>query len=176
MRIIAKSICAKMVVLALMDWIILIVSVLQAFLDLFAKFVSKNSQWWNHKLNFSFLKFFFSEADPCDGNPCQNGGACDSRGGEFFCICNGFTGRLCENPETSDNNNNNEPSPGQRQPSNQNQSPNDENDTLVILETAQNSDQQNEKQNRVGLYLAITGASFACVAGAVGVGTFIHKV
>lgn len=125
-------------------------------------------------INLTVLKFIFSETDPCDDNPCQNGGACDSRGAEFFCICNGFTGRLCENPETPDNNN--EPRPGQRQPSNENQSPDDENDSLVILETAEKLDQQKEQQTRVGLYLAITGASFACVAGAVGVGTFIHKV
>ena len=39
------------------------------------------------------------ESDPCDPNPCQNGGVCTELAGNVDCGCiNGYTGTLCENP------------------------------------------------------------------------------
>ena len=43
--------------------------------------------------------FFLSENDPCQPNPCQHGGLCDSRSGEstYQCKCpDGFSGVNCD--------------------------------------------------------------------------------
>ena len=35
-------------------------------------------------------------ADPCDNNPCVNGGTCSSNGGQFTCACpSEYKGHLC---------------------------------------------------------------------------------
>ena len=34
--------------------------------------------------------------DPCQPNPCRNGGACESRALEFTCFCLGWQGLLCD--------------------------------------------------------------------------------
>jgi hypothetical protein len=36
--------------------------------------------------------------DPCQPNPCRNGGACESRALEFTCFCLGWQGFLCDQP------------------------------------------------------------------------------
>jgi len=36
--------------------------------------------------------------DPCQPNPCRNGGACESRSLEFTCFCLGWEGLLCDQP------------------------------------------------------------------------------
>ena len=36
-------------------------------------------------------------SDPCDPNPCQNGGSCIREGSRVKCVCaDGYTGRRCE--------------------------------------------------------------------------------
>ena len=39
---------------------------------------------------------FVTDTDPCDSNPCLNGGVCTSLFGYFLCSCKpGYGGRQC---------------------------------------------------------------------------------
>ena len=39
----------------------------------------------------------YPELDPCDEEPCQNGGICNSHNQDFQCVClEGYLGFLCD--------------------------------------------------------------------------------
>ena len=40
---------------------------------------------------------YFTDIDECQKSPCQNGGVCTNKEGDYKCSCkSGFTGKNCE--------------------------------------------------------------------------------
>ena len=101
--------------------------------------------------------------DPCDSFPCQNGGACESQGNEYFCICLGFRGDNCEIPI-----NPNDP-PTDRPPTTRprifSSSRNVPTSSMSdVIEESSNAS-TDEKTENVALFLAIGGAAIVSITG-----------
>ena len=48
----------------------------------------------SHFISYSFLEFV---ANPCEDEPCKNGGTCNAFGGDFSCTCpDNWSGTTCE--------------------------------------------------------------------------------
>ena len=95
--------------------------------------------------------------DPCDSFPCQNGGACESQGAEYFCICLGFRGDNCEIPINSDG----PPTTRPRILS----SPGNTPLTVSSATDGPSKDSPDEKTENIALFLAIGGAAIVTITG-----------
>lgn len=100
--------------------------------------------------------------DPCDSFPCQNGGACESQGAEYFCICLGFRGDNCEIPINSDG------PPTERSPttrprilSSQGNIPT----TISSVTDRPSEGSPDENSENIALFLAIGGAAIVTITG-----------
>ena len=100
--------------------------------------------------------------DPCDSFPCQNGGACESQGAEYFCICLGFRGDNCEIPINSDD------PPTERSPttrprilSSQGNIPT----TISSVTDRPSEGSPDENSENIALFLAIGGAAIVTITG-----------
>lgn len=116
------------------------------------------SDWYNFKYIYYFIIYYFKENNPCIPNPCQNGGFCDRRGSDVFCICNGFFGQFCEMNRVEMSTPNLQLIP-----------------TMSWLTNATDTLTGSDHSSKIGLYLAITGACLAVVATAGGIGLLIHN-
>uniref|UniRef100_UPI00358F765B transmembrane cell adhesion receptor mua-3-like isoform X8 n=1 Tax=Myxine glutinosa TaxID=7769 RepID=UPI00358F765B len=55
----------------------------------------------DRKSNGYFKVRFIKETDPCTSSPCQHGGTCTRKSGDFKCTCSeGYIGKFCENEVT----------------------------------------------------------------------------
>ena len=77
------------------SWLVL----LDFFHKLFPITIGRNSQLINVVLSFFIT---LSVGDPCNPNPCHNGGTCDADAqGSITCLCiSGFKGDLCKDGNT----------------------------------------------------------------------------
>ena len=111
----------------------------------------------------NLIKFqFFLELDPCDSFPCQNGGACESQGAEYFCICLGFRGDNCEIPINSDD------PPAARSPTTRPRILSSPGNILTTINDATigpKEDSVDEKTENIALFLAIGGAAIVTITG-----------
>ena len=110
--------------------------------------------------------------DPCDSFPCQNGGACESQGNEYFCICLGFRGDNCEIPiDPNDPPTGRSPTTRPRIFSSPGNTPTTLSDTTDLAVELGSSD---EKTENVALFLAIGAAAIVSITGTVNITVVIR--